>query len=170
MDATDSHERYLKLLLRSEPDLRAFICSVVIDTHEREDVFQETALTLWRRFEDYNPQLSFGSWARGIATKLILNRRAKSARHPAPLSLEAIEALREAFDRTEDSAADRHAALRECLEKLPPHSREMLSWRYEKHLKGAEIAQRTGSSLDAVHKALSRLRAALEKCVELKLS
>ena len=34
---------FLRLLLRHEAELRAFIGSIVHDPHAREDVFQETA-------------------------------------------------------------------------------------------------------------------------------
>lgn len=169
MDNLDKHERFLSLLLRHEQDLRAFISALLPDAHEREDALQEAALALWRRFDDFDPNRSFGNWARGVAAKVVLNRRSSLSRRPLPLSLEAIDAVRKAFDQSDDSAQDRFDALRECLDTLPPRSREILAWRYEQNLKGAAIAERLQTSLDAVHKTLSRLRIALESCIQQRM-
>ena len=133
-------DRFLLLFLRCEADLRAFIGSVVLDRHAREDVFQECALTLWRKLEKYDPARSFGAWARGIAGNIILQRRHNDRRFPVAFSPETIKAVLDAYDRTEDSASARSDALAECLKRLPDRSRELLTMRYGRDLKPPQIA------------------------------
>ena len=163
-------DRFLKLLLRYQTDIKAFIGSLVLDPHVRDDVFQEVAITLLRKFDAYDAQYSFGAWARGVAAKKILQHRAQAARFPALLSLEAIQAVLDAFDRTEETASSRAEALKDCVQRLPEHSRSLLSLRYQQGLKPAEIARQSGRTLDAVYQILSRVRAKLEDCVRQRLA
>jgi RNA polymerase sigma-70 factor (ECF subfamily) len=161
---------FMVLFLNHQADLRAFIGSLVRDRHTREDLFQDVALTLWRKFGEYDPQRSFGAWARGIAAKTILQAWEKTGRFPLPLAPEAMQAILEAYDRTEKAASARGDALEQCLETLPDKSRQLLRLRYEQALTLDQIARQVGSTLDAVHKALSRLRGRLQECVERRLA
>lgn len=165
-----SPEQFLISLLTHESDLKAFIGSLVLDPHVRDDVFQEVALTLWDRKDDFNPAFSFGAWARGIAAKKILKHRERDARFPLLLSPATIQAIAEAYDRNEATARPAAEALRHCLERLPEKSRQLLQLRYEKNLKVEQIAGQTASTLDAIYQALSRLRARLEECIRQRLA
>ena len=164
----DRHEEFLKLLLRNEAELRAFVRSVVRDRQICEDLLQDVALTLWQKFEAYDPARPFGAWARGIAVNKVLQSREKSRRIPMPFSPEAVLAVREAYDRCEAGASAERDALHECLGQLPAGSRRLLALRYEQSLELRRIAETEKSTLDAVHKALSRIRAALRRCIELR--
>ncbi len=165
-----ARDEFLLQFLRCEADLRAFIGSVVLDRHAREDVFQECALTLWRELERYDSARPFGAWARGIAANKILQRRHNDQRFPVAFSPDTIRAVLNAYDRTEESASERSDALAECLKRLPDRSRELLAMRYERDLKPPQIASRTGRTLDAVYQALSRIRSKLEECIRSRLA
>jgi RNA polymerase sigma-70 factor (ECF subfamily) len=62
----------------------------------------------------------------------------------------------------------RHEALSKCLQKLNPRDRELLMTRYESGVE--EAARRTGRSLVAAYKALTRLRKLLHDCVTNQLA
>jgi len=165
----ERHEEFLKRFLAHERDLRAFIGSLIVDRHVREDVFQEVALALWHQRDQYDPSRRFGAWARGIAANKILQRRHQDARFPVAFSPEAIQAVLEAYNQTEETADARAYALRECLKLLPEKSRRLLRLRYDRELPVTDIARELNSTLDAVYQALSRLRARLEECVRRKV-
>ena len=63
----DRHETFLRLFLKHQGDVRAFIGSLVRDRNVRDDVFQEVALVCWRDFDRYDRSRSFGAWGRGGA-------------------------------------------------------------------------------------------------------
>jgi len=158
---------------KHQGDLRAVIGSMVFDRHAREDILQEVALVLWKKFDEYDGIHSFGAWARGIAVRKVLQSFDRTRRTPFPMDPETIEAVLTAYDETEteaDEPTERQEALRHCLEHLPEKSRQLLDLRYEQELKLHEVAGRTGSTLDAVHKALSRIRTRLHDCVQKELS
>src|SRR6186997_1869701 len=76
----DRHEEFLRLFLKHQSDIRAFIGSLIRDRHTREDVCQEVALVLWQEFHRYDRARSFGAWARGIAARKIMQRWEKTSR------------------------------------------------------------------------------------------
>jgi RNA polymerase sigma-70 factor (ECF subfamily) len=166
----NQQDEFLTLFLKHQVEVRAFIGSLVRDLHTRDDLFQEVALILWNEFARYDRARSFGAWARGIASKKVLQRWEKDRRSPLPFAPEAIQALLDAYDRTEVSETDRAEALQKCLEGLPEESRRLLGLRYEQSLRLGEIAERLRTTSDAVHKALSRIRLRLQECVRRRLA
>jgi len=163
-----TNEEFLKLFLRYKGDLRAFLGSVVRDRAAAEDLFQEISLVLWQNFAAYDAARPFGAWARGIAVKKVLQGRERSRRLPLAFSPQALQAVLDAYDRTEKLAPD-PTDLRDCISKLPPRSQSLLALRYERSLKLGEIAREVGSTLDAVHKLLSRIRENLQECLQRRL-
>ncbi len=163
-----ANEEFLKLFLRHQGDVKAFLGSVVWDPAAAEDLFQETSLALWESYPQYDPARPFGAWARGIAFKKVLQRREKSRRLPLAFSPQAIQAVLDAYDRTEAASPDLDG-LRDCVAKLTDRARSLLALRYERALTLADIARQTHSTLDAVHKMLSRIRETLFECVQRRL-
>jgi RNA polymerase sigma-70 factor (ECF subfamily) len=165
----DRQDEFLKLFLKHQTDVKAFIGSLIFDSHLRDDVFQEVAVTLWRQMDAYDWQKPFGAWARGIAAKKVLQLRDQNARFPIAFSPETIQAVLDEFDRSEEGVPGRLEALRECLRSLPEHSRQLLGLRYEHNLACEQIARQTKRTLDSVYQALSRIRALLEECIRKRL-
>jgi RNA polymerase sigma-70 factor (ECF subfamily) len=161
----DPNAEFLKLFLRHQGDLKAFLASVVRDRAQVEDLFQEVSLVLWQSFGSYDASRPFGAWARGIAANKVLQAREKTRRFPLAFSPAAIQEILEAYDRSEPERGDEMDRMRDCISKLPEKSRRLLALRYEQSLKLGEIARRAGTTLDAAHKALSRIREAVQACM-----
>ena len=167
------HDQFLKALLESEADLRAFLGALIRDRQDCQDVFQETALTLWRKFDEYDPRRPFAAWARGIAANKALQHRAKSGRTPVAFSPETVSAIIDAIERRErrqppwTTALD---ALKKCTQLLPENLRKLLAMRYGEQRSVIKIAAQLGSTPAAVSMSLSRIRARLRECVERRLA
>lgn len=166
----DRQDEFLKLFLKHQTDVKAFIGSLIFDSHLRDDVFQEVAVALWRQMDVYDGQRPFGAWARGIAARKVLQLRDQNARFPVLFSPETMQRVLEEFDRTEEAASGTMDALRDCLRLLPAHSRQLLGLRYENSLTCEQIARQAGRTLDSVYQALSRIRSKLEECIRKRLS
>jgi len=165
-----THSEFLHLFRPCEHDLRAFIGAMVRDIHAREDLFQDVSRTLWERFEDYDLDLSFGAWARGIAARKMLEARRRNARFPLVFPPETVTAVLEAFDASDEGVPLHEAALRLCLEELPPRSRTILTMRYDSRQPCEQIARAVGSTLKAIHQTLRRLRQTLHACIERRIA
>ena len=166
---------FLKLLIAHEGDLRAHIGSVVGDLAAREDVYQDVAVTLWERFGSYDKARPFGAWARGVATRKMLQAHAKDKRFPLAFAPETVERIRDAHDAVEadfgDAANHRKLeALRHCVAALPTKSRKLIDLAYEHRMRGREIARELNTTRDAIYKALARIRTQLESCIRKRLT
>jgi len=159
-----------RLLMQHEGEIRAFVGSMLRHRGLCDDVFQEVALTLWEQADRYDASRPFGPWARGIAVNKMLERRRRDRRFPLAFSPETIEAVAQAFARTEPSARRELDALEHCFQRLPERARRLLALRYEDDLSAGEIAKRTRRTLAAIYQALSRARAALEECIRRRLA
>lgn len=173
LEGDQRQERFLSLFLPEQATVHAFIRSIVWDRARCEDLLQEVALVLWRELDRYDPRRPFGAWARGIAAKVTL-KSLRQARRTLVLSPEAIQALESAFDQLASREWDRPSseeedALRHCLERLPDKARALVRLRYQDSLKVGDIASQVASTPEAVQKALTRSREALQKCVERRL-
>ena len=166
---SDAHEEFLRLFLEHQADLRAFVGSMLRSQAARDDVVQETALILWREFARYDRSRSFGAWARGIAGNKVLQRLTQESRSGLSLPPEALPAILAAYERTDEPQNPRRVALQNCLRDLPEKSRSLLALRYEEGLSLVQTAERVQSTMDAVHKALSRIRTKLQACIERRL-
>lgn len=166
-----SHDQFLPLFLPVQGDLRAFIGAAVRDTATRDDIFQEVAVVLWKKFEHYDPARPFGAWARGIALRKIMEDRRLREKLPAACTAEHLEALAAGFAADEAEAAwqDREKALNRCLDQLPQRGARLLRERYHQNHSIDRIAAEEGMSLDAIYQTLSRLRRQLRDCVQRRL-
>ena len=63
----DSDSEFLALLARHEQPLAACVHALVPNWQDAEEVLQETRVTLWRQFADFQPGSDFQAWARTIA-------------------------------------------------------------------------------------------------------
>ena len=161
---------FLGHFLRHQEDIRAVIASMVRDRVACDDIFQEVALVLWKKLDQYDGRHSFGAWARGIAVRKVLQSFDRNRRLPVALSPETIEAVLGAFDAEEPDVSGEDAALARCIGKLPEKSRRLISLRYEDGLSLDAVAARVASTMEAVNKALSRIRFALRGCIEKELA
>src|SRR6186713_204431 len=78
-----SHEEFLKLYAATQPALQHFLAAHISDLHEVDDLLQEVAVCLWKKFSQFTPGTSFRKWAIGVARFEVLHARRAHARHPA---------------------------------------------------------------------------------------
>jgi len=155
---------FLRLFLKIQPAVRSYLLSLLHNGADADDVFQEVSLVLWERFDDYDDRHPFLNWAFGIARNHVARWRRAAPRARAWLPPDVEEKLAVTYAELEDELAPRRTALRNCEEKLGAHARELLSLRYEKLQSLQQIAQARGMTLNAVNKALGKIRKALSDC------
>jgi len=151
--------------------LRAFIRALGADEAWVDDLAQEVFIVAYRRLNQFEPGTDFGKWLRSIARYLVANERRKEARHSRLLPFAVVDALlaHEPENAAETSIADLLPAMRDCVEQLPPRSRELLQRRYSDNENAATLARGLRMNADAVRQQLLRIRLAVRECVERKV-
>ncbi|MEY5025010.1 MAG: hypothetical protein RLZZ244_538 [Verrucomicrobiota bacterium] len=166
-------DRQVRLFLESRALVEAHIMALVRDAALAEDVFQE----VWVRFEKAtrNGELiaNIPAWCRAAARFVALEAwRGQRRTQPTP-DQELATLVDRAYEEQDEQVEDwsRHAkVLGECMDALPPRSRELLERRYRQGEPVAVIAARLQQSLGSVKTALCRLRQALSECAHKKLN
>lgn len=160
---------FMKLYVHAQSPLRSYLYSLLGRREEMDEVFQEVSVILWEEFEKYDETRPFLPWALGIARIQAARWRRERARFAAWLEPEVEAQLARSFVELEDELAGRRLALASCLARLGERAREMLALRYERNLSLQEIALREQRTVNAVNKALAKIRHFLAECTGLLL-
>jgi RNA polymerase sigma-70 factor (ECF subfamily) len=132
---------------------------------------QQTCLVICEKFDEFDPQTDFVAWARQIAWWEVRSARRKFTRSRVQvLDDDVLQLLAQSDEAADQVANARRDALSNCLQRLQPRDREMILARYEAGGGVQQTAQRSGRSLAAAYKSLSRTRRFLLDCVTHRLT
>lgn len=172
----DRQEQFAEHFIRCQDRVYGFIVTMLPNRADAEEVFQQTSLILWRKWDEFAPasgadaKAAFVSWACGIARFEVLNTLRRADRSNVALSPDVMEML--AADRLamDDELADRRAALEHCIAQLQPRQRKLVRDAYAGHEPINAIADRLGQSANALYLNLRRIRATLAQCITSRLA
>src|SRR3954470_21953042 len=125
-DVAAAQQRFLSLFLRSEREIFRYVAALVPNVADAEDIVQQTALSLWEKFDAYDSNQPFTPWACRFAlnkTKQWIERR---QRWQALLEGGLAEELAQ---RREDLRSEMETRLRHlegCVNKLPEGQRSIV--------------------------------------------
>ena len=170
MNADTRYEEFLRVFARDREQIFAYVFSLLPHRADAEDVFQRCSLLLWRKFGDFDRNREFLPWACGVAFYEVRNFLRSAERDRLQFSPELIEQLAECRPESLGRAGDRLAALKECLEQLRGADRELISVFYGSSERLTAFAAASGQALQTLYNRLSRIRQALLKCVDRRLS
>ncbi len=165
-EASDPHEVFLRLWMRHEPSLRAFVRSCCPKAQEVDDVMQEVSVAALRKFSTLDDHAAFGAWACLIARYELLSARRRFARDRLVLAEDIVELL------VDEGAAElplrerQLRALDQCIEKLPRERRELALAAYAKDTTIRQLAGQLKRTEGALYQLLSRIRKELYRCME----
>jgi RNA polymerase sigma-70 factor (ECF subfamily) len=135
------------LYLRYADNVYGYVCSIVRDEYEAEDVTQQIFAKLLTALKRYEPRVvPFSAWILRVAHNAAIDH--VRTRRPVPL-----EEVHPPDAAADDGARgrERFADLRLALDALPAEQRDVIVLRFLVGLSPREIAERMGRSEDAVH-------------------
>jgi RNA polymerase sigma-70 factor (ECF subfamily) len=157
-------EVFLELLSAHEGQLLGFLCAVVPSLHDAEDLLQQTVLTMWQKFDEFDQGSSFVAWGRQVARNKALNHlRARRLRH---LDEDIIDLLSVSQPEEPSELRDaRRRALGLCLEKLSRADRALVESAYREGAVIKDLAALMSRPAAGVYNSLARIRGALYRCI-----
>ncbi len=166
-----TREQHLMLLMtQHQRRIFSYIYTLVPNRPDAEDILQQTSLIACEKFDAFTLGTDFAAWACQIAYWQVRAARQKFARAKVIFNDELVETLAQTASELSVEVSARHEALAHCLQKLHPRDRELVLTRYEPGSSVDTAARRSGRTLDAAYKALTRLRKLLLDCVTNQLS
>ena len=164
------YEAFLAHFSRGQPQVQAFIRSLVHDRASADDVFQATSLTLWRKFSSFRSDAEFVPWALGIARNEVLHHWRSRRRDRLVFSEAVLTQLADVALSVANEVDPRQEALEACIEKLPERQRQLVTLFYGQQLPAETIAVSWDRTVHAVYKALKVMRRNLMDCVDRTLA
>lgn len=175
MDSSDeTRDRVLRAALDCRAELMAYARSLLGNYAAAEDAVQEAMLVVAKKFDQFQEGTSILAWCRSMVRIEVLRakRRHQKERTLAERLLDdAIDATFDEFQsaRQRDHAEFSREALERCLEHVPERGQGVLKARFVDELSYQQIGERVGMTIEAVRKALFRLKKQVRSCVETNL-
>ena len=170
MSESDRQFEFSQLLREHFNLLYGYILSMVQDPNDAEDLFQQTSLTLWKKFDQFETDGNFAAWAYTVARYDVLAFLRNRSRERARLSDQAIDTLADSHSAMPvEPASERQDALGKCLKALSAVQRELLDRAYVNRDKVKAIADGLGRTPQSVHSSLKHIRGKLLECIEWRL-
>jgi RNA polymerase sigma-70 factor (ECF subfamily) len=168
----DKSRLFLRLFLQNQRRLYAYVLTLLPHRADADDVLQETSLVMWDKFDPGSPPAEFLAWGKRVAYHKVLDFYKKTHRAQARLSRVFLERVGQtAAEQAEVLGLDdRREALAACIEKLAPRDRDLLARRFADGATTQSTSEQLGRSVDAVYKALAKVRESLFDCVQKTLA
>ena len=166
----DRQAEFVQLLNVAHRRLLAYLVSLLGNLQDAEDVLQRASVTMWKKFEVFEPGTDFSAWASTIAFYEARNFQRLNARSRLVFSDDLLEALAEERLQDVENVDSRHNALNECLQGLDEPTRKLLEAAYLEEGSVVQLAERLGRAPQTLYNKLNSLRRLLFNCVEQRLS
>jgi RNA polymerase sigma-70 factor, ECF subfamily len=136
--------QFIELWMQCERSVYRYLLTLMPDADAADDVLQETALALWEKAVEYQPELPFFAWACGFARNKALTYYRARSRLPQLLDEDVVELLAAEAAATADEEWFQGLlkALSGCVSRLQPPEQRLLQARYGEGEGGlADLAQ-----------------------------
>ena len=171
MDWSVQHGQFVERFVRSQDRIYAYVVTLLPNRTDAEEVFQQTSLVLWKKWQQFDPRRDFVAWACGIAHHEVRNfLRKHKDRGRVSLSEDVLAEVARVRLEMHDVLEARRHALRHCLGLLEQGHRELLERCYAGKDSIKAIAESLGQPPNAVYMTLKRLRRALFDCINRTLA
>jgi RNA polymerase sigma-70 factor, ECF subfamily len=165
-NATNLTSEFVALFATHNWGVYKYIRTLVPDPDAAQEIFQETSVTLWEKYGEFQSGGNFFAWACRVAYFKALQSHQARRRDRMQFDDSLLQAIAEERAGMEDVLQAQQIALPHCIQKLPPGDRELIEQRYGNSKTVPEIAKLTGRSINTLYKVFERIRRALMKCIE----
>jgi RNA polymerase sigma-70 factor, ECF subfamily len=163
-------DEFLGLYLQHKLRVDAYVRSLVPNRADADELLQDIASILWRKFEDFEIGTRFDHWAGRIAQKHVFNFFRQKRRESLYFNEYVFTALAEEVVRQNDNWDERRDALSACIKQLPRPDHDLVRARFQAGATNRDAARECGRSESAVSRALSRIYATLLGCMQRRLA
>ncbi len=166
MDAGQQHEQFAERFIRSQDRIYAYVVTLLPNRADAEEVFQQTSLLLWKKWQQFDPSRDFVAWACGMAHYEVQNfLRKHQQRGRVHLSDDVLAEVAQTRLELHEGLEARRQALAHCLEQLGQAQRAVLERCYAGKDTIKTIAAELGQTPNALYMTLKRLRRTLFDCI-----
>jgi RNA polymerase sigma-70 factor (ECF subfamily) len=168
---SDRAERFVQYYAQHHTRILAHIFALLRNEQDAEDVFQQTSLVLWRKFDQFKPEEGdFLAWACGVAHYEVRNFLRVAGRDRLRFHDDLLATLSEEQLERREESDQRARALAECMKKLSEADRKLVRRAYSGEQTIKQLADHVGRAVQTVYNRLNLIRRKLFECVERTLA
>ena len=162
-----NQRRFDELFIDHSPAIRRYVWSLNVDAKDVDDIMQDTAIALWRKFDAYDSARPFAPWACRFAFLQVLKHRQRFARNQILfLDNDSILTIPADQDRESDVNFARREALFEALRLLDESDQQLIHCRYDSGETIRHLAKRRATSVHKLYHSLDRIRDTLKITID----
>ncbi len=168
MTAPDKDAQFIAALEQHRDALYRVCCAYVRDEADRQDIYQEVLVHVWRSLDGFRGQSNLGTWMYRVAVNTCLGWLRHEKRRWRTLEKageEQLTALSSTGPSIESSPGDAVRQLYACIARLSPVDRLLISL-YLEEMQSAEIGPVLGLSEGNVRVKLHRIKDQLREMLE----
>jgi RNA polymerase sigma-70 factor (ECF subfamily) len=164
------YDEFVGLVRLHTSQVLAYINALLLNWNDAEDLFQETCIVIWQKFDEFEPGTNFLAWALRIADRKVMNFRTTQSRRLA-FSIDLRDALiAEVANNNAEAASADLTALTSCMARLAENDRKVMTLCYAQGETVSRIADEMGRSPQSIHNSLRRIRNWLLDCIRRELN
>jgi RNA polymerase sigma-70 factor (ECF subfamily) len=165
MDGVPQKSEFVRLWAMHGQRVYAHLLTLTSNDADADEIYQDVAMTLWTKFDQYAAGTDFLAWARRVALNKVRNFRRLRHHKTVLCSPEFLEAVDRATASDAETLESQRRALANCFSRLSPRQKDLLRQRYRPGATPQSVASQTGRNVKSVYEALRRIHRTLLVCV-----
>lgn len=156
---------FVRLWALHGQQIYAHLLTLTANDADADEIYQDVAMTLWTKFDQFLAGTDFLAWARQVALNKVRNFRRLRSRKTVLCSPEFLEAVDRATVGDTETLEAQRRALANCFSRLSSRQRDLLRQRYRPGATPQSVADEMGRNVKSVYEALRRIHRTLLVCV-----
>lgn len=165
MIKSGNHKVFEKLYSDYYKKLCVFLLGYTSDLDLIEDVVQEVFFKIWENRRNINITSSLNNYLYKITYTTLMQKYRQLKKKNNMLSSYYYTALIQASENDQEAINYQLKKLKDCIEELPPRSKEVFNQNKLKGLKYSEVAKKFNISIKTVEGHISRSLSYLRECL-----
>ncbi len=165
----NSQEVLVKYLTQYHSQLLGYLRSLLGQREDAEDVLQKTNLVIWQKFDQFDPESDFFSWASTIAFYEARNFIRIRSRDRHYFNEELLGTLSKERSQDLKASQTKQAALELCLKKLNRENESLIRTLYQNSKTIKELATELGKAPQSLYNRIVTIKQKLLTCVRKQL-
>lgn len=151
--------------------MKRFCVSILAGDQGAEDVIQEANRVILEKADEFQQGTNLRAWAFEIVRlQAMAHCKRRQREHKLVFNTELVQTLLERSLELDSMQASQMGALKTCIEKLDDAEKSVLRGRYWSEKTLAEFSEEIGRTVDALKRALFKIRKQLRACVRQTLA
>lgn len=162
---TVHRQQFTQQFILHQDRVYAYIVTMLPSRYDAEDVFQETSIILWQKWDQFDPGRDFVAWACSVARNVVRNFLRCRGRDRLVFSEKLMNTISDLQLESQPILEERRRLLVECVKRLDFVGRQLLERCYAGRESMKVIAQQFHMTPNAVYVRLRRIRRELMNCI-----